>query len=182
MLGADPALYTRPMTGTSTHLSVPVRALEPDDWTAVLRIYAEGIATGIATFETTVPSRESLQDKWLPGHRWVAEVDGQVAGWAAISPVSTRECYAGVGETSIYIAAHHRGRGVGKALLHKQVTAADDAGLWTLQSTIFTENEASIGLHHSVGYRTVGVRKRIAKLGDTWRDTALIERRSPLVR
>jgi L-amino acid N-acyltransferase YncA/DNA-binding transcriptional ArsR family regulator len=160
---------------------VPVRALEPDDWPSVLRIYAEGIATGIATFETTVPSRDSLEEKWLPGHRWVAEMDGQVVGWTAISPVSARECYAGVGEASVYIAAGHRGRGVGKALLRKQVTAADAGGLWTLQSTIFTENRASIALHHSVGYRTVGVRERIAKLDGTWRDTAFIERRSPVV-
>jgi len=174
-------LDRRPDRATEPRPPVPVRALEPDDWPSVLQIYAEGIATGIATFETTVPSRDSLEDKWLPGHRWVAEVDGQVVGWTAISPVSTRQCYAGVGEASVYIAAGHRGRGVGKALLHKQVTAADAAGLWTLQSTIFTENRASIALHHSVGYRTVGVRERIAKLGDTWRDTAFIERRSPLV-
>lgn len=160
---------------------IPVRALEPDDWPSVLRIYAEGIATGIATFETTVPSRASLEEKWLPDHRWVAEVDGQVAGWTAVSPVSTRQCYAGVGESSVYTAADHRGRGVGKALLHKQVTAADAAGLWTLQSTIFTENRASIALHHAFGYRTIGVRERIAKRDNTWRDTAFIERRSPLV-
>ncbi|TDQ00300.1 helix-turn-helix domain-containing GNAT family N-acetyltransferase [Labedaea rhizosphaerae] len=158
---------------------VTVRALRSKDWPAVRRIYREGIETGIATFETTVPSRASLDAKWLPDHRWVAELDGEVVGWTAATPVSTRDCYAGVAETSIYVAGGHRGRGIGKALLHKQVTAADEAGIWTLQTAIFTENRASIALHHSAGYRTVGIRERIAQLNGRWHDTALIERRSP---
>jgi L-amino acid N-acyltransferase YncA/DNA-binding transcriptional ArsR family regulator len=157
---------------------VTVRALAPGDWPAVRRIYAEGIATGTATFETTVPARASLDAKWLPGHRWVAELDGAVAGWTALSPVSTRECYAGVAESAVYVADGVRGRGVGTALLRRQVTAADDAGLWTLQSAIFTANRASIALHHAAGYRTVGVRERIGRLGGVWHDTVFIERRA----
>lgn len=158
---------------------VTVRALRPADWPAVRRVYAEGIATGIATFETSVPSRTTLDAKWLPDHRWVAEIGGEVVGWAAAAPVSPRECYAGVAETSLYVDARHRGRGVGRSLLHHQVTAADAGGLWTLQSAIFTANHASIALHHAAGYRTVGVRERIAQLNGTWHDTVLIERRSP---
>jgi L-amino acid N-acyltransferase YncA/DNA-binding transcriptional ArsR family regulator len=173
-------LAPRPSCPEDVPADITVRALEPGDWAAVRHIYGEGIATGIATFETAVPSRASLGAKWLPEHRWVAEFDGQVVGWTAASPASGRDCYSGVAETSIYVADGHRGRGVGKALLYKQVTAADAAGLWMLQTAIFTENRASIALHHSAGYRTVGIRERIAQLGGTWHDTVLIERRSPV--
>lgn len=173
-------LAPRPCCPDDLPADVTVRALQPGDWPAVRRIYGEGIATGIATFETTVPSRASLDAKWLPDHRWVAELDGEVVGWTAASPVSTRDCYAGVAETSVYVAEGHRGRGVGKALLHKQVTAADAAGLWTLQSAIFTENRASIALHNAAGYRTVGIRERIAQRDGVWHDTVFIERRSAM--
>lgn len=174
-------LAPRPCCPDNLPADVAVRALQSGDWAAVRRIYGEGIATGIATFETTVPSRASLDAKWLPEHRWVAEIDGEVVGWTAASPVSTRDCYAGVAETSVYVADGYRGRGVGKALLHKQVTAADAAGLWTLQTSIFTENRTSIALHHAAGYRTVGIRERIAQLDGVWHDTVLIERRSPVM-
>ncbi|MFL6125137.1 helix-turn-helix domain-containing GNAT family N-acetyltransferase [Actinophytocola sp.] len=171
-------LAPRPCCPADVPDDVTVRALRPADWPAVRRIYGEGIATGIATFETTVPSRASLDAKWLPDHRWVAELDGQVVGWTALSPTSNRECYAGVAESSIYVADGHRGRGIGKALIRQQVVAADEAGLWTLQTAIFTENRASIALHHAAGYRTVGIRERIAQLNGVWHDTVLIERRS----
>jgi L-amino acid N-acyltransferase YncA/DNA-binding transcriptional ArsR family regulator len=173
------ALTARPCCPADLPGDVTVRALEPADWPAVRRIYAEGIATGDATFETEVPTTRTLDAKWLPGHRWVAEVDGQLAGWTAISPTSTRDCYAGVGETAVYVGEDFRGRGVGKTLVHKQVTAADDGGLWTLQTSIFPENRASLALHHSAGYRTLGVRERIAQQHGVWRDTVLLERRSP---
>jgi L-amino acid N-acyltransferase YncA/DNA-binding transcriptional ArsR family regulator len=175
------ALAPRPCCPDDLPDDVTVRALDERDWTAVRRIYTEGIATGHATFETEVPTRRALEAKWLPEHRWVAEIDGQVAGWTAISPASTRDCYAGVGETSVYVADGLRGRGVGKALLNRQVVAADAAGLWTLQTSIFPENRASIGLHHSAGYRTLALRERIARHHGVWRDTVLLERRSPTV-
>jgi L-amino acid N-acyltransferase YncA len=165
-----------PLSGPPAH--VTVRALRPDDWPAVLAIHREGIATGLATFETTVPDHATLDAAWLPAHRWVAELDGAVVGWAAAHPFSTRACYSGVAETSVYVAAGHHGRGIGKALLRRLVTAADDAGLWTLQASTFTDNHASIALHHAAGYRTVGVRERIARLNGVWRDTTLLERRS----
>ncbi|MFF5991304.1 helix-turn-helix domain-containing GNAT family N-acetyltransferase [Prauserella flavalba] len=160
---------------------VRVRSLEPGDWADVRRIYGEGIATGVATFETNVPCRASLDARWLPGHRWVAELDGRIAGWAALSPVSARDCYTGVAESSVYVGAGQRGRGVGKALLRQQVIEADNAGLWTLQASILADNRTGIGLHHSAGYRTVGIRERIAKVGDTWHDTVLLERRAGAV-
>ncbi|MEV4603752.1 GNAT family N-acetyltransferase [Amycolatopsis sp. NPDC049253] len=171
-------LGPRPCCPDDVPADVTVRALEPGDWAAVRRIYAEGLATGNATFETTVPTRASLDAKWLPEHRWIAEADGQVVGWTAAGPVSSRDCYSGVAETSVYVAETHRGRGVGKALLRKQVMAADDAGLWTLQTSIFTDNRASLALHHSAGYRTVGIRERIAQRDGTWHDTVFLERRS----
>jgi len=174
-------LAPRPCCPEDVPTDITVRAMQPGDWAAVRRIYAEGIATGVATFETTVPSRASLDARWLPEHRWVAEIDGVVVGWTALSPVSTRECYSGVAESSIYVADGHRGRGIGKALIRQQVVAADEAGLWTLQTAIFTENRASIALHHAAGYRTVGIRERIAQLNDAWHDTVLIERRTDAV-
>jgi phosphinothricin acetyltransferase len=172
VLGAIPAAALEPPA------DVAVRAMVEDDWSDVRRIYGEGIATGDATFETATPSRRTLDVKWLPDHRWVAVVDGLVAGWAAATPVSPRECYAGVAETSLYVDARLRGRGVGKALLHRQVTAADAAGLWTLQAVVFPENRASIALHRSAGFRTVGVRERIAVHRGVWRDTIMLERRA----
>lgn len=174
-------LTGRPRSPEDRPADVTVRPLEDRDWDAVRRIYGEGIATGTATFTTEVPAREVLDKVWLPDHRWVAEIDGCVVGWAALSPVSSRECYAGVAENSIYIADGMRGRGVGKALLRTQVDAADEAGLWTLQTSIFPENRTSLALHHSVGFRTVGLRERIGKLAGVWHDTVLLERRSETV-
>lgn len=156
---------------------VVTRPTVDEDLPAVLAIYAEGLATRNATFETQVPTAEQLRSRWLPGASWVAELDGEVVGWTAITPTSTRECYAGVGESSVYVAERARGRGVGKALLFTQVTEADRAGLWTLQTSIFPENRASLALHHSAGFRTLAVRRRIAQLDGEWRDTVLLERR-----
>ena len=171
-------LGPRPCCPEDLPADVTVRALAPDDWPAVRRIYAEGIATGNATFETEVPDRRTLDHAWLPDHRWVAELDGQVVGWAAAkrglhtgpsTPESPRPR-----STS---ATGYRGRGVGKALIHRQVTAADTAGLWTLQTSIFPENRASIALHQSAGFRTLGVRERIGRHHGVWRDTVFLERR-----
>ncbi len=172
------ALATQPCCPTDLPTDVTVRRTEIDDMPVVLDIYAEGLATRNATFETVVPTAEDLRERWLPGHAWVAEVDGTVVGWTAITAVSTRACYAGVGESSVYVTEAMRGRGVGKALLYTQVNEADAGGLWTLQTSIFPENRASLALHHSAGYRTLAVRTRIAQLDGVWRDTVLLERRS----
>jgi L-amino acid N-acyltransferase YncA/DNA-binding transcriptional ArsR family regulator len=172
-------LASRPCCPTDLPTDVTVRAMRKKDLPAVRRIYADGIATGDATFETEVPSADELDGTWLPEHRWAAEIDGKVVGWAAAIPTSTRACYEGVAETSVYVAEGLRGRGVGKALLWQQVTAADTGGLWTLQTAIFPENKAGLALHHSAGYRTVGIRERVARLNGIWRDTILLERRRP---
>jgi L-amino acid N-acyltransferase YncA/DNA-binding transcriptional ArsR family regulator len=170
-------MEARPCCPTDWPASVTTRAMTDDDLPAVREIYAQGIATRNATFETEVPTVAQLRGRWLPEHRWVAESDDRVVGWTATNLVSERACYAGVGETSVYVAEDARGQGVGKALMYRQVTEADAGGLWTLQTSIFPENRASIALHHSAGYRTLAVRSRIAQLDGVWRDTVLLERR-----
>jgi L-amino acid N-acyltransferase YncA/DNA-binding transcriptional ArsR family regulator len=175
-------LATPPYCPEDLPAGVSTRAMTDADLPVVRDIYSEGIATRNATFETEVPSLADLAHKWLPDHRWVAEMDDvdgtpRVVGWTAINPVSNRSCYSGVGESSVYVTEDARGRGVGKALLYRQVNEADAGGLWTLQTSVFPENRASIALHHSAGYRTLAVRSRIAQLDGVWRDTVLLERR-----
>jgi L-amino acid N-acyltransferase YncA len=161
-----------------------VRALESTDWTEVEAIYREGIATGHATFESEPPSWESFDAGKLPSLRLVAVDDERILGWAAASATSTRTVYAGVIEHSVYVSESARGRGIGQLLLAALVEAADAAGIWTIQSSVFPENENSLALHARLGFRTVGRRERIAKMvygpmAGQWRDTILIERRSP---
>jgi phosphinothricin acetyltransferase len=151
-----------------------------EDWDAVARILAEGIATGQATFETEVPAWEAWDRSHLPAHRLVAAEDGRVLGWAALAPVSPRPVYAGVAEVSVYVAADARGRGVGAALLDALVRSSEHVGIWTLQAGIFPENDASLRLHRSAGFRVVGRRERLGRLHGTWRDVLLVERRSPV--
>jgi len=170
-------LAAQPCCPEDLPADVSTRAMTEADLDTVRDIYAEGVATRNATFETKVPSARRLADKWLPGHKWVAELDGTIVGWAAAAPVSSRQVYAGVAETSVYVTQTAWGRGVGKALLHRQVNEADANGLWTLQTSIFPENRASIALHHSAGYRTLAVRPRIAQLDGVWRDVVFLERR-----
>jgi L-amino acid N-acyltransferase YncA len=155
-----------------------IRPLGDQDWDAVRRIYDMGIATGNATFETAVPTAAELDAKWIPGQRWVIEGGGVVLGWAALTPVSARACYRGVAETSIYIDTAEVGRGLGRQLLGHQIAAALDSGFWTLQTSIFPENQASLAIHRGAGFREVGRRVRIAQLNGTWRDTILLELRS----
>jgi L-amino acid N-acyltransferase YncA len=159
---------------------VEIRDLTEADWPAVAAIWADGIATGNATFETDVPSWQEFERTRLRAHRLVA-VDGDVVGWAALTPTSSRDCYAGVAENSVYVAASARGRGVGRALLEALLAGADADGIWTVQTSVFPENEASLAVHVGVGFRVVGRRERIAKLNGVWRDTLFLERRSPSV-
>jgi len=157
---------------------VQIRDLRHEDWPEVASIYREGIETGNATFETAVPAWDAWDAAHLPEHRLVAVEDGRVVGWAAVSPVSERCCYAGVAEHSVYVAAAARGRGVGRALLAALVESTERGGIWTLQSGIFPENEASIRLHTALGFRVVGVRERLGHVNGVWRDVVLLERRS----
>ena len=170
-------MTTRAQGGDQPGSMLAVRAMVDGDWDAVRRIYGLGIATRNATFETEVPSVEALDAKWVPGQRWVITADGTVAGWAAMTQASARECYRGVAETSIYIDTAVTGRGLGKQLLAHQVDAALEAGFWTLQTSIFPENEASLAIHRTAGFRDVGRRERIAQLDGVWRDTVLLELR-----
>ncbi len=155
-----------------------ISAMRPTDWPAVKAIYLEGIATGSATFETEAPSWEDWSASHLEVGRIIAQNEAGVLGWAALSPVSRRQAYAGVAEVSVYVSAHHRRIGVGRALLEKLIADAEDHGIWTLQAVVFPENEATIALHRACGFREVGRRERIGKLNGIWRDTLLFERRS----
>jgi L-amino acid N-acyltransferase YncA len=156
-----------------------IRALERADWPDVERIYAEGIATGDATFETATPTWEEFDRGRLKDHRFVATEGGEIVGWAAFQPTSSRTCYSGVVEHSVYVAEGARGRGIGKALMGVLIASADAGGLWTIQTSVFPENQASLALHEAVGFRVVGRRERIAELNGVWRDTILLERRQP---
>ena len=150
-----------------------------EDWPEVERIYAAGIATGDATFETEAPSWQRWDESHRADLRYVA-VDGErVVGWVAASPVSDRCAYEGVIEHSVYVAPEHQGRGIGRALLLRLIDAAGAAGVWTIQSGVFPENQASVALHLACGFRVVGTRERIGRLGGVWRDVLLLERRRP---
>jgi phosphinothricin acetyltransferase len=162
---------------------IVIRPLLAADWPRVREIYEEGIATGHATFETAAPK----WSRWDAGHVEACRIVAQdpdterVLGWAALSPVSDRCVYGGVGEVSVYVAAEAQGRGLGTRLLEALVRASEDAGFWTLQAGIFPENQASVRLHARCGFQTLGVRERLGKLNGTWRDVVLMERRSPTV-
>jgi L-amino acid N-acyltransferase YncA len=158
-----------------------VRDLRPDDWPEVSRIYAQGIATGNATFETEVPSWEAWDEAHLREHRFVSERDDGLAGWIALLPVSPRACYAGVAEVSAYVAEGSRGKGVGGELLTTAIESSERGGIWTLQTGVFPENAASLGLLRHFGFRVLGTQERIGRLHGVWRDVVLLERRSELV-
>jgi L-amino acid N-acyltransferase YncA len=158
-----------------------IEALAESDWPAVREIYAEGIATGQATFEERPPAWEEWDGDHLPQCRLVACRKGCVVGFAALSRVSTRHVYRGVAEVSLYVAAAERGSGVGRALGEALVAASERAGIWTLEGWIFPENSASLALCESFGCRVVGVRERIGKMGSRWRDVLVVERRSGIV-
>ena len=161
-----------------------IRIMSAADWPAVEEIYRHGIEDGEATFETRTPTWEAFDSGKLTDPRLVAvDQSGRVLGWAAASPVSTRAAYRGVIEHSVYVHRDARGQGLGRRLLDAFVTASDQAGFWTIQSSIFPENAASLRVHQASGFRVIGTRERIARsaLGahaGQWRDTVLIERRS----
>lgn len=155
--------------------------MTPEDWTDVARIYAEGIATGQATFTTDVPDWGEWDAAHIDQPRLVATDAARVIGWAALTPVSRRFHYRGVAEVSVYIGDGSRGRGVGYALLSELVTRSEAAGFWTLMSSIFPENEASIAIHLRCGFRHLGRRERVAQHAGVWRDTVLLERRSRVI-
>ncbi len=151
------------------------------DWGAVRSIYQEGIETQLATFETEAPPWEDWDRSHRADCRLVARDDGVVLGWAALSPVSERCIYGGVAEVSVYVTEAARGVGVGKALLSKLAGCSETAGIWTLQAGLLPENQASVALHRSCGFRKVGIRQHLGKFAGQWRDVLLMERRSRVV-
>ena len=154
-----------------------IDALTADDWPEVRRIYEEGLATGVGSFETTSPSWEQWDAARLFHSRLVARGKA-ILGWAALSPVSKRMCYAGVAEVGIYVAAAARGQGVGRTLLEALIESAEAHGIWMLQGATIAENAPSLALQKRCGFRIVGHRERIAKREGKWHDTVLTERRS----
>lgn len=158
-----------------------ITAIVKEHYPSISRIYKEGIETGHATFETTIPEWEDWDKSKLKHSRLAAIVDDTVVGWAALSPVSNRCVYGGVAEVSIYISNMHKGKGIGTALISKLIDDSEANGIWTLQSGMFPENEATVALHQRFGFRLVGYREKIGKLGNIWRDTIIMERRSKTI-
>lgn len=167
-------------------MTITVRDMTASDWPDVERIYREGIATGNATFEASPPSWSEFDHEKVAEPRLVAVEYGAVVGWAAAGRVSSRCVYEGVLEHSVYVAEAARGHGVGRVLLDAFLRAAEAADVWTVQSGVFPENEPSLALHRELGFRTVGTRERVGKMGygpyaGQWRDVVMIERRSSRV-
>jgi L-amino acid N-acyltransferase YncA len=162
-------------------MNIEIAAMTKEHWVAVRDIFGQGIATGNATFETTVPGWEEWDARHMPSCRLVAARGDMIVGWAALSSVSSRHVYRGVAEVSVYLAENERGQGIGAALLAKLVDESERNGIWTLQAGILAENAASIRLHEKAGFRIVGRRERIGSMHGQWRDTVLMERRSESV-
>jgi phosphinothricin acetyltransferase len=162
-------------------MPVNIRAMTSDDRDAVLAIYQEGIATGMATLETEPPDWEQWDQTHKPECRLVTEEDGRVVAWAALTSVSHRPCYRGVVEETIYVAADAQGRGLGRTLMERLIEESERAGYWTLQAAIFPENAVSVALHEACGFRSVGVQQRVGEREGRFHDVLLMERRSPTV-
>jgi phosphinothricin acetyltransferase len=152
--------------------------MNKEDWTSVAEIYKEGIETGNATFQEDVPSWDEWDSAHIKACRIIAEIDFEIAGWAALLPVSRRDVYIGVAEVSIYVSNRYKGQKIGARLLKALVSASEEEGFWTLQAGIFAENIASLRIHRKNGFRKVGIREKIGRMKGKWRDTILLERRS----
>ena len=158
-----------------------IKPMEPTHWNEVRRIYEEGLAVRNATFQTTVPERKEWDKVHIQSSRLIAIDNGQIVGWAALTPVSSRCVYGGVAEVSVYVAAKARGKGVGKILLKKLIAASEANNFWTLQAGIFPENMPSIKIHEANDFRLIGKREKIGQMNGVWRDTILLERRSKTI-
>ena len=156
--------------------------MQPEDGEVVLKIFQEGIDSENATFDKEPPSWEVWDTKHFNLCRWILEDENnEIVGWAAIQPVSNRDCFRGVAEVSIYLTGKAQGKGLGQMLLQKLILDSEENEFWTLQSGIFPENEASIAVHHKLGFVTIGRREKIAEMNDKWRDIILLEKRSTTV-
>jgi len=159
-------------------MNFKIEEMKSTDWDQVSLIYQEGINTGNATFEKSIPSWNSWISTHISGCNIVARSENRVLGWAALAPTSKRKVYSGVVEVSVYVSEKCQGKGIGHALLRKIIELSENNGIWTLQAGIFPENKISIGLHQKCGFRVVGIRERIGKMNGIWRDVVLVERRS----
>jgi L-amino acid N-acyltransferase YncA len=155
-----------------------IRDMHQKDGVSVLEIYRMGLDTRNATFETIVPSWEDWDSKHLAHTRFVAEENNIIVGWAALSAFSARDVYRGVAEVSIYVDDNFKEKSIGSKLIEQVIISSETNGIWTLVSSVFPENEATLRLHAKFGFRIIGKRERIAKLDGKWRDTILLERRS----
>jgi len=157
---------------------VEIKQMKPSDWLAVADIYKQGIETGMATFETTVPEWEQWNENHIESCRLVAKINENTVGWAALSAVSSRCVYGGVAEVSVYVSSLVRGKKIGEHLLRNLIDQSEEQGYWTLQSGIFPENLSSIRLHEKLGFRKIGYKERIGQLDGDWKDNILMEKRS----
>lgn len=157
-----------------------ITAMLPEHAAAVLEIYQQGIDTGMATFMPEAPAWNEFDAKHLSVCRLIFKENNFIVGWAALAPVSARECYKGVAEVSVYVHNAYHGKGIGKALLITLITESEQHGIWSLLSVIHEENKASIQMHYNCGFRMIGYRERIAQLRGKWITTVMMERRAPL--
>ena len=155
-----------------------IREMTSTDHTRVLEIYQLGIDTRNATFETEVPLWTDWDSKHLAHSRFVYIENEKVVGWAALSAVSARPAYKGVAEISIYIDTDYRAKGIGSQLMEMAIHSSEEHGIWTLNSSVFPENAATLKLHEKFGFRIIGIKEKIARLDHKWRNTILLERRS----
>ena len=162
-------------------MKIEINPLTKDSWLDVARIYESGILTKNATFQKEVPEWKCWDESHNKFGRLIAILEEKVVGWTALSPISSRCVYAGVAEVSIYVDPNYRGMGIGNKLLSSLIFESEKNGIWTLQAGIFPENYGSIKLHHNNGFRVVGVRQRLGKMDNRWRDVAILERRSNVV-
>lgn len=160
---------------------ITLQPMQQHDAAKVLEIYHHGIESGMATFETEVPEWEVFDKKYLPHSRIVATEENEIVGWGALLPVSSRECYSGVAEISVYVHQQHQRKGIGRELLKGLIKESEKNGIWSILSIIHEENRASIHLFEQCGFRYIGYRERIAMLDGIWRTTIMMERRSKTV-
>lgn len=159
-------------------ININIKTMLPEHWPAVAKIYQQGIETGLATFETTIPSFEKWNTKCFKTCRLIAVSNKEIVGWAALTPVSSRAVYRGIGEVSVYVKSGCRGLKIGEKLLQSLIEESEKNGFWTIQSSIMSENIASIKLHQKLGFREIGFREKVAQLDGVWKDNVLFEKRS----
>lgn len=160
---------------------VTIRQFIKSDWPEVSEIYKQGLKTKMATFETSIPTWDEWDKKFIPSCRLVAHINDTILGFAALSLVSSRKVYRGVAEVTLYVAEEFRGQGIGKKLLNALIEESEANGFWTLHAGIFSENIASIELHKKCGFRVVGIKEKIGQLDGEWHDNHFLERRSKRV-